>query len=87
MLEALPGLLEQGEAVGALLLAWAIRCWEDTRGGGRNTEGKVGAEITAITAFSHRIMGEARALFAVPSRFRTVRLTQLYEQAWHAASG
>lgn len=75
VLEALPGLLEQGGNWRYLARATQYYRKVSCRGGG--TSGPVGVQIGYHEAFSHRIMGGADVIL-VPSRFEPCGLTQLY---------
>ncbi|MCS5950953.1 glycosyltransferase [Klebsiella pneumoniae subsp. pneumoniae] len=76
VLEALPGLLEQGGQL-ALLGAGDPVLQEGFLAAAAEHPGKVGAQIGYHEAFSHRIMGGADVIL-VPSRFEPCGLTQLY---------
>lgn len=75
VLEALPGLLEQG----ATGVTWRGRSSVAGRFPAAAAEhpGQVGVQIGYHEAFSHRIMGGADVIL-VPSRFEPCGLTQLY---------
>lgn len=75
VLEALPGLLEQGGQL-ALLGAGDPVLQEGFLAAAAEHPGRL-AYRSAITAFSHRIMGGADVIL-VPSRFEPCGLTQLY---------
>ena len=86
VLEALPGLLEQGGQL-ALLGAGDPVLQEGFLAAAAEHPGQVGVQIGYHEAFSHRIMGGADVIL-VPSRFEPCGLTQLYGlKVWHAASG
>ena len=76
MLEALPGLLEQGGQL-ALLGAGDPVLQEGFLAAAAEHPGQVGVQIGYHEAFSHRIMGGADVIL-VPSRFEPCGLTQLY---------
>ncbi|HBX5901388.1 TPA: glycogen synthase GlgA [Klebsiella pneumoniae] len=76
VLEALPGLLEQGGQL-ALLGAGDPVLQEGFLAAAAEHPGKVGVQIGYHEAFSHRIMGGADVIL-VPSRFEPCGLTQLY---------
>ncbi len=76
MLEALPGLLEQGGQL-ALLGAGDPVLQEGFLAAAAEYPGQVGVQIGYHEAFSHRIMGGADVIL-VPSRFEPCGLTQLY---------
>ena len=76
VLEALPGLLEQGGQL-ALLGAGDPVLQEGFLAAAAEHPGQVGVQIGYHEAFSHRIMGGADVIL-VPSRFEPCGLTQLY---------
>ncbi len=76
VLEALPGLLEQGGQL-ALLGAGDPVLQEGFLAAAAEYPGQVGVQIGYHEAFSHRIMGGADVIL-VPSRFEPCGLTQLY---------
>ncbi|EEK4043877.1 glycogen synthase [Salmonella enterica] len=76
LLEALPGLLEQGGQL-ALLGAGDPVLQEGFLAAAAEHPGQVGVQIGYHEAFSHRIMGGADVIL-VPSRFEPCGLTQLY---------
>ncbi len=76
VLEALPGLLEQGGQL-ALLGAGDAVMQEGFLAAAAEHPGQVGVQIGYHEAFSHRIMGGADVIL-VPSRFEPCGLTQLY---------
>lgn len=76
VLEALPGLLEQGGQL-ALLGAGDPVLQEGFLAAAAEYPGQVGVQIGYHEAFSHRIMGGAGVIL-VPSRFEPCGLTQLY---------
>ncbi|NIF49717.1 glycogen synthase GlgA [Enterobacter sp. Ap-1006] len=76
VLEALPGLLEQGGQL-ALLGAGDSVLQEGFLAAAAEHPGQVGVQIGYHEAFSHRIMGGADVIL-VPSRFEPCGLTQLY---------
>lgn len=76
VLEALPGLLEQGGQL-ALLGAGDPVLQEGFLAAAAEHPGQVGVQIGYHEAFSHRIMGGADVIM-VPSRFEPCGLTQLY---------
>jgi len=76
VLEALPGLLEQGGQL-ALLGAGDSVMQEGFLAAAAEHPGQVGVQIGYHEAFSHRIMGGADVIL-VPSRFEPCGLTQLY---------
>ncbi len=76
VLEALPGLLEQGGQL-ALLGAGDPVLQEGFLAAAAEYPGQVGVQIGYHEAFSHRIMGGADVT-SVPSRFEPCGLTQLY---------
>ena len=75
VLEALPGLLEQGGQL-ALLGAGDPVLQEGFLAAAAEHPGQVGVQIGYHEAFSHRIMGGADVIL-VPSRFEPCGLTQL----------
>ena len=75
VLEALPGLLEQGGQL-ALLGAGDPVLQEGFLAAAAEYPGQVGVQIGYHEAFSHRIMGGADVIL-VPSRFEPCGLTQL----------
>lgn len=76
VLEALPGLLEQGGQL-VLLGAGDAVLQEGFLAAAADNPGQVGVQIGYHEAFSHRIMGGADVIL-VPSRFEPCGLTQLY---------
>jgi starch synthase len=76
VLEALPGLLEQGGQL-VLLGAGDPVLQEGFLAAAAEHPGQVGVQIGYHEAFSHRIMGGADVIM-VPSRFEPCGLTQLY---------
>lgn len=76
VLQALPGLLEQGGQL-ALLGAGDPVLQEGFLAAAAEHPGQVGVQIGYHEAFSHRIMGGADVIM-VPSRFEPCGLTQLY---------
>lgn len=75
VLEALPGLLEQGG--NWRYLARATQYYRKVSSPRRRNIRAVGVQIGYHEAFSHRIMGGADVIL-VPSRFEPCGLTQLY---------
>ncbi|MFK8256396.1 glycogen synthase GlgA [Erwinia sp. AnSW2-5] len=76
VLEALPGLLEQGGQL-VLLGAGDTELQQGFLAAAAEYPGQVGVQIGYHEAFSHRIMGGADVIM-VPSRFEPCGLTQLY---------
>ena len=76
VLEALPGLLEQGGQL-VLLGAGDAELQQGFLAAAAENPGYVGVQIGYHEAFSHRIMGGADVIM-VPSRFEPCGLTQLY---------
>ena len=76
VLEALPGLLEQGGQL-VLLGAGDAVLQQGFLAAAAEYPGQVGVQIGYHEAFSHRIMGGADVIM-VPSRFEPCGLTQLY---------
>ncbi len=76
VLEALPGLLEQGGQL-VLLGAGDAVLQQGFLAAAAEYPGQVGVQIGYHEAFSHRIMGGADIIM-VPSRFEPCGLTQLY---------
>lgn len=76
VLEALPGLLEQGGQL-VLLGAGDAEIQQGFLAAAAEYPGQVGVQIGYHEAFSHRIMGGADVIM-VPSRFEPCGLTQLY---------
>ncbi|MCP2230964.1 MULTISPECIES: glycogen synthase GlgA [Erwinia] len=76
VLEALPGLLEQGGQL-VLLGAGDADIQQGFLAAAAEYPGQVGVQIGYHEAFSHRIMGGADVIM-VPSRFEPCGLTQLY---------
>ncbi|WP_031521832.1 glycogen synthase GlgA [Siccibacter colletis] len=76
VLEALPGLLEQGGQL-VILGAGDPVLQEGFLAAAAEHPGQVGVQIGYHEAFSHRIMGGADVIL-VPSRFEPCGLTQLY---------
>lgn len=76
VLEALPGLLEQGGQL-VLLGAGDAVLQQGFLAAAAEHPGQVGVQIGYHEAFSHRIMGGADVIM-VPSRFEPCGLTQLY---------
>ncbi|WP_075182541.1 glycogen synthase GlgA [Pantoea sp. 1.19] len=76
VLEALPGLLEQGGQL-VLLGAGDAALQQGFLAAAAEHPGQVGVQIGYHEAFSHRIMGGADVIM-VPSRFEPCGLTQLY---------
>lgn len=76
VLEALPGLLEQGGQL-VLLGAGDAELQQGFLAAAAEYPGQVGVQIGYHEAFSHRIIGGADVIM-VPSRFEPCGLTQLY---------
>ncbi|WP_168402873.1 glycogen synthase GlgA [Erwinia amylovora] len=76
VLEALPGLLEQGGQL-VVLGAGDAELQQGFLAVAAENPGQVGVQIGYHEAFSHRIMGGADVIL-VPSRFEPCGLTQLY---------
>jgi len=76
VLEALPGLLEQGVQL-VLLGAGDAELQQGFLAAAAEYPGQVGVQIGYHEAFSHRIIGGADVIM-VPSRFEPCGLTQLY---------
>ncbi|CAO98292.1 glycogen synthase GlgA [Erwinia tasmaniensis] len=76
VLEALPGLLEQGGQL-VVLGAGDAELQQGFLAAAAENPGQVGVQIGYHEAFSHRIMGGADVIL-VPSRFEPCGLTQLY---------